>query len=52
MKLDIVNLTKDEVNKLIATVKNTLTDRSIVNKAYISKLEKWRMSVLPEVTDN
>ena len=49
-KLSIDN--KDEVHSLLAKFKNTMTDRCIVNKAHITKLEKWRSSILPKVTEN
>ena len=52
-ELVMLNLkNKEEVHQILSKVKTTMTDRSIVNKCYITKLEKWRASVLPEVMAN
>ena len=52
VRLNLSETDTNEVHEILAKVKNTMTDRCIVNKAYIQKLEKWRASVLPEVTTN
>ena len=53
-ELIMLNIKDDpkQTLKLLAKIKNTMTDRCIVNKAYITKLEKWRAAALPQVTDN
>ncbi|XP_041481824.1 uncharacterized protein LOC121428993 [Lytechinus variegatus] len=49
-----LNLCDDvnEVHRLLAKFKTTMTDRSIVNKLYINKLELWRSNILPQVIEN
>ena len=41
---DLSHLTADEerANQLMMKVKNTMTDRCIVNKKLVSLLEQWR----------
>ena len=53
-ELNVLNITenKEHTLHLLSKIKNTMTDRCIVNKAYISKLEKWRASALPQVVTN
>ncbi|XP_072040335.1 uncharacterized protein [Amphiura filiformis] len=53
-ELNTLNINKDQGHtlQLLAKIKNTMTDRCIVNKAYIEKLEKWRAKALPQVTEN
>ena len=47
----------DEVNKvkveeMLGRIKNVMTDRAAVNKAFIRKFEDWRAEVLPKVYPN
>ena len=49
-----LNLTADhnQAWTLLSKIKNTMTDRCVVNKCYVQKLEKFRASILPKVTEN
>lgn len=49
-----LNLTADthQAQTLLSKIKKTMTDMCVVYKCYVQKLEKFRASVLPKVTDN
>ena len=39
---------EEKVNQLLLKMKNTMTDRCIVNKKFVELLEKWREEALPK----
>nr|XP_054753570.1 uncharacterized protein LOC129259298 [Lytechinus pictus] len=53
LSLDIISAeTEERAGQLLAKVKNTMTDRCIVNKKFIRLLEEWRQKFLPSIIDN
>ena len=53
LSLEVISAeTEKRAELLLAKVKNTMTDRCIVNKKFIRLLEEWRQKFLPSVIDN
>ena len=43
---------QNRVNELLLKMKNTMTDRCIVNKKFVELLEQWRKEALPKVMEH
>ena len=41
-----------EVEEMVSKIKNTMSDRAAVNKAYVRKLGEWREQILPNIVEN
>lgn len=52
LAVDDIAAEDDMVNEMVLKIKNTMTDRYIVNKKFVQLLEVWREKTLPKVTEN
>ena len=50
LTIDDLMADKNMINQLLLKIKNTMTDRCIVNNKFIELLEEWRETMLPKMT--
>ena len=49
MAVDSIAVEEDKVNEMLLKIKNTMTDRCVVNRKIVKLLEEWREKTLPLV---